>query len=96
MRLKDLSFRSEDSTRTIVLGNRPLRDYLLEAIVNLNRDVNSIEILGRGRHISRAVTLYNILLTRLGDRITLRNVEIGSQLIKGRRISYIKISIQKS
>jgi len=91
-----LSFRSEDSTRTIVLGNRPLRDYLLEAIVNLNRDVNSIEILGRGRHISRAVTLYNILLTRLGDRITLRNVEIGSQLIKGRRISYIKISIQKS
>ncbi|MEM0006335.1 MAG: DNA-binding protein [Ignisphaera sp.] len=91
-----MSFRSEDSTRTIVLGNRPLRDYLLEAIVNLNRDVNSIEILGRGRHISRAVTLYNILLTRLGDRITLRNVEIGSQLIKGRRISYIKISIQKS
>ncbi len=91
-----MSFRSEDSTRTIVLGNRPLRDYLLEAIVNLNRDVNSIEILGRGRHIYRAVTLYNILSSRLGDRITLKNVEIGSHLIKGRRISYIKISIQKS
>ncbi|MCS7110632.1 MAG: DNA-binding protein [Ignisphaera sp.] len=91
-----MSFRSEEPSRTIVLGNRPLRDYLLEAIVNLNRDVTFIEILGRGRHIHRAVTLYNILSSRLGDRIILKNVEIGSHLIKGRRISYIKISVQKS
>jgi DNA-binding protein Alba len=96
MRLKRLSFRSEDSAKSIVLGNRPLRDYLLEAIVSLNRDANSIEILGRGKHISRAVTLYNMLSSRLGDRITLKNVEIGSLLIRGRRISYIKISIQRA
>lgn len=91
-----MSFRSEDSVKTIVIGNRPLRDYLLEAIVSLNRDTNSIEILGRGRHIYRAVTLYNILSSRLGERISLKNVEIGSLLIKGRRISYIKISIQRA
>lgn len=90
-----MSFQSEESMRTIVLGNRPLRDYLLEAIVNLNRDVNSIEILGRGRHIHRAVTLYNMISSRLGDRIMLKSVEIGSHLIKGRRVSYIKICIQR-
>ncbi|MDK6028573.1 DNA-binding protein [Ignisphaera sp. 4213-co] len=83
------------NTKTIVLGNRPLREYVLEAIVSLNREADVIEILGRGRHIHRAVTLYNTLASRLGDRVTLKNVEIGSLLIKGRRVSYIKISIAK-
>ncbi|MEM0026378.1 MAG: DNA-binding protein [Ignisphaera sp.] len=79
--------------KTIVLGNRPLREYVLEAIVSLNREADAVEILGRGRHIYRAVTLYNALITRLGDRIMLKNVEIGSMLVRGRRVSYIKISI---
>ncbi len=81
--------------KTIVLGNRPLRDYLLESIVSLNRESDIIEILGRGRHIYRAVNLYNMLSSRLGDRISIKNIEIGSMLIRNRRISYIKITIQR-
>ncbi|ADM27065.1 Alba, DNA/RNA-binding protein [Ignisphaera aggregans DSM 17230] len=81
--------------KTIILGNRPLRDYLLESIVSLNRESDVIEILGRGRHIYRAVNLYNMLSSRLGDRISIKNVEIGSMLIRNRRVSYIKITIQR-
>ncbi len=82
--------------KTIILGNRPLRDYLLESIVSLNRESDVIEILGRGRHIYRAVNLYNMLSSRLGDRISIKNIEIGSMLIRNRRVSYIKITIQKT
>ncbi|MEL9939778.1 MAG: DNA-binding protein [Ignisphaera sp.] len=88
-----MSATPSGNIKTIVLGNRPLREYLLEAIISLNRDADSVEILGRGRHIHRAVTLYNTLAARLGDRIVLKNVEIGSMLVRGRRVSYIKISI---
>jgi len=82
--------------KTIVLGNRPLRDYLLESIVSLNRESDVIEILGRGKHIYRAVNLYNMLSSRLGDRISIKNIEIGSMLIRNRRVSYIKITIQRT
>jgi len=81
--------------KTIILGNRPLRDYLLESIVSLNRESDVIEILGRGKHIYRAVNLYNMLSSRLGDRISIKNIEIGSMLIRNRRVSYIKITIQR-
>jgi|UniRef100_A0A7J2U5N4 DNA-binding protein Alba len=90
-----MSTGASGNTKTIVLGNRPLREYILEAIISINRDVDIVEILGRGKQIHRAVTLYNTLTSRLGDRITLKNVEIGSMLIRGRRVSYIKISIGK-
>jgi len=81
--------------KTIILGNRPLRDYLLESIVSLNRESDVIEILGRGKHIYRAVNLCNMLSSRLGDRISIKNIEIGSMLIRNRRVSYIKITIQR-
>ena len=90
-----MSTEISGGAKTIVLGNRPLREYILEAIVSINRDADVVEILGRGRHIHRAVTLYNALVSRLGDKIMLKNVEIGSMLVRGKRVSYIKISIGK-
>ncbi|MEM4502229.1 MAG: DNA-binding protein, partial [Ignisphaera sp.] len=80
---------------TIVLGRKPLRDYLIEAVVSLNRDADVVEIVGRGRNIHRAVNLYNALISRVGERITIKDVEIGSVLVKNRRVSYIKIVVQR-
>ena len=82
-------------TQTIVLGNKPLRDYLLEVVVSFNRGVDIVEIMGKGRNISRAVTLYNMVMNRLGDSVALDHVEIGSLLERGRRISYIKIRLKR-
>ncbi len=82
-------------TQTIVLGNKPLRDYLLEVVVSFNRGVDVVEIMGKGRNISRAVTLYNMVMNRLGDSVALDNVEIGSLLERGRRVSYIKIRLKR-
>lgn len=85
---------SKNSER-IVLGNRPLRNYLLDVVLALNRGVDNVEILGKGRHISRAVALYNLLHGRLGDSLHLDKVEIGSVHEKGRRISYIRIVVSR-
>jgi len=80
---------------TINIGNRPLRNYVLEAIVNLNQGADIVEIVGRGRHIHRAVNVFNAIASRLGDSVKLEGVEIGSILVRGRRVSYIKIRIRR-
>ncbi len=82
-------------TQTIVLGNKPLRSYLLDIIVSFNQGIEVVEIMGKGKNISRAVTLYNMLLDRLGDSLALDHVEIGSLLERGRRVSYIKIRVRR-
>jgi DNA-binding protein Alba len=90
-----MSAPSKGNVKTILLGNKPLKEYLVEAIVSLNREVDVIEIIGRGRNIYRAVNLYNALLVRVGDRVNLKDVEIGSILVRNRRVSYIRIALQR-
>jgi DNA-binding protein Alba len=90
-----MSAPSKGNVKTILLGNKPLKEYLVEAIVSLNREVDVIEIIGRGRNIYRAVNLYNALLMRVGDRVNLKDVEIGSILVRNRRVSYIRIALQR-
>ncbi len=83
-------------TYTVVVGNRPLRQYLLDIVVNFNRGIEVVEIVGKGKNISRAVTLYNMVLNRLGNSVVLDHVEIGSELDRRmKRVSYIKIRIRK-
>jgi len=82
-------------THTVVLGNKPLRTYLLDIIVGFNQGIEVVEILGKGKNISKAVTLYNMLLDRLGDSVSLDNIEIGSVIERGRRVSYIKIRVKR-
>lgn len=88
--------REKVNVKTIVLGRKPLKDYLIEAVISLNRDADVVEIVGRGKNIHRAVNLYNALVSRVGERIKIRDIEIGSVLIKNRRVSYIKISVQRT
>jgi DNA-binding protein Alba len=86
---------SKNNVKTILLGNKPLKEYLIEAVVSLNRDADVIEIIGRGRNIYRAVNLYNALLARVGDKVNLKDIEIGSILVRNRRVSYIRIALQR-
>lgn len=90
-----MSSPAKGNVKTILLGSKPLKEYLVEAIVSLNRDVDVVEIVGRGRNIYRAVNLYNALVSRIGDRVSVKEIEIGSILIRNRRVSYIRIAVQR-
>lgn len=86
---------SRGNVKTILVGNKPLREYLVEAIVSINRDADIVEVIGRGRNIYRAVNLVNALIARVGDRVKVKDIEIGSELVRNRRAAYIKISVQR-
>jgi len=90
-----LSSASRGLTETIVLGSKSLNEYLLQVVVSFNRGVDTVEILGKGRNINKAVNLYNRVMERLGDSVVLEDVEIGSLLERGRRVSYIRIRLKR-
>ena len=52
-------------------------------------------IRGNGENIYRAVNLYNILKSRLGDGVRLLNVRIGSEKRGFKHVPYIEIEIER-
>lgn len=81
--------------KVIEVRRNSLDDYVVEAIVGFQEGPGLIVIKGRGPYISRAVDVYNELAQRLGDGLELVKVEIGSERVRGRILSYISISLRK-
>ena len=80
----------------IVVGKKPVNDYVLSAILLLNEGHDEVVIRGQGNNINKAVEVYNALRHRLGDSIELVSVNIDS-FEKGRRlVPFIEIRIRRT
>lgn len=86
---------SEAKSYKVSVGRRAMRDYLASIAIMFNRGVKSVVIRGCGDNINRAVTLYNVLKSRLGDSVRLTNVRIGSERRGFKYVPYIEIEIEK-
>ncbi len=81
----------------ITVGDAPIDKYIFEIVVLFNSGVEEVEIVGRGRHISKAVTLFNRLRDRLSEAVQISELEIGSEHRRGKRMTpYIKIVVRHS
>ena len=79
----------------IVVGKKPVADYVLSAILAFNEGYDEIVIRGQGPNITKAVDVYNALAARLQDSIELKEVKIDS-IERGRRlVSYIEIRVRR-
>ncbi len=80
----------------IVIGKKPIANYVLDAIVMFNQGYDEVIIKGKGELISRAVDVVNALRERLKGSLEIKNVEIGSEKSGKSITSYIKITVQRS
>ena len=80
----------------IVIGKKPIANYVLDAIVMFNQGFDEIVIKGRGDLISKAVDVVNALRERLRGSLEIKSIEIGSEKSGNSITSYIKITIQRS
>ncbi|MCE4606184.1 MAG: DNA-binding protein [Desulfurococcales archaeon] len=90
---------SNTSILELNIGQKPLEEYLLEAITAYQSGIETIVIKGRGFNICKAVDLYNDLLERLGeDAFRVEDVKIGTERVrdKGRTVprSFIIIKLR--
>ena len=82
---------------TIYVGQKPTMAYVLAVVTQFSEGRNSIHIKARGRSISRAVDVAEVVKRRLKGVVT--NVDISTEQISGERgklnVSTIDINLKK-
>ncbi|MCC6061397.1 MAG: DNA-binding protein [Desulfurococcales archaeon] len=80
----------------IIVGRESPMTYATEIILRLNQGVDRIILIGKGRNISKAAVIYNILRSKLRDAVNIDEITIGSIETQNRRlISYLAVIISR-
>ena len=80
----------------IIIGKKPIRDYVLAAVLLFNEGHDEIIIRARGNNISKAVDVFNAIRSRLSG-IQLVNVKIDSVERDAQRlIPVIEIKVKRT
>ena len=82
----------------VFVGNKNLMSYVLACVTQLNRGASEIVVKARGRAISRAVDVAEVLKNRFLKEVGIENVKIGTEVIrtaegKDINVSAIEITI---
>jgi DNA-binding protein len=90
----------EKSTENVVfIGIKPVMNYVLAGITQFNRGTGTVILKARGRAISRAVDVAEILRNRFLQNSTVDNIAIGTEQLQGEggaiNVSTIEITIGK-
>jgi len=98
---ENMSTATPTPSNVVLVGKKPVMNYVLAALTLLNQGVSEIIIKARGRAISKAVDTVEIVRNRfLPDKIEVREIRIGSQVVTSQdgrqsRVSTIEIAIRK-
>ena len=84
----------------VYVGNKNLMSYVLACVTQFSQGASEIVVKARGRAISRAVDVAEVLKSRFMTDAKVQNIEIGTEVIKteeGKEInvSAIEITIRK-
>jgi DNA-binding protein len=83
----------------VFVGNKPVMNYVLAAITQFNEGANTVTIKARGKAISRAVDVAEILRNRFLQNLSVQNIAIGTEQVQGEsgtaNVSTIEITLSK-
>mgnify|MGYP000120865891 CR=1 FL=1 len=83
----------------VFVGNKPVMNYVLAALTQLNEGAGEVTIKARGRAISRAVDVAEILRNRFMPNLNIRGIKIDTEELEseGRsvNVSTIEIALAK-
>ncbi len=90
------------SPNVVLVGKKPALVYAVAALMQLTSEQSEVTLKARGRAISKAVDVVEILKRRfLGNQMVLKNVQIGTETFqtpdnRQRFISTIEITVSKA
>jgi DNA-binding protein len=76
---------SEQPTRdpnTIYVGKKPVMNYVLACLTVLQSGAETVTVKARGRTISTAVDVAQILTKRFATDVGIKNIDIGTEQVK--------------
>lgn len=85
---------------SVLVGNKSVMNYVLAAVIQFNQGAKKVLVKARGRAISRAVDVAEIVRSRfLKGEVDVSSIKIGSETVgegdKKRTISTIEILLEK-
>jgi archaea-specific DNA-binding protein len=86
---------------TIFVGKKPTMAYVLACLTQINNGTNSVTVKARGRAISRAVDVAQVLTKRFATDIKVKSISINTEQVKStitggmNNVSSIEIKLQK-
>lgn len=66
----------------VFVGSKPLMSYITACVTQLNRNPDELVIKARGRAISRAVDVAEVLRNRFMPDLVVRNIDISTEQVK--------------
>ncbi|MEM2878407.1 MAG: DNA-binding protein Alba [Candidatus Hadarchaeales archaeon] len=92
--------KTEKSANNVVfIGNKPVMNYVLAAITQFNEGVGTVTLKARGKAISRAVDVAEIVRNRFLQGLQVKNIAIGTEEVQGEsgavNVSTIEITLAK-
>jgi len=93
---KDRGFKVQQKEHYILVGRNDVSEYALRTIIALRETAEDevVVIKGRGDNISKAVDVYNEVASRIGDALKVVSVNIGSDRVGRRKMSFIEIKLK--
>jgi len=91
---------AEDRDSVIFIGKKPFMNYVTGVVMQFNSGCKTVTIKARGKYISRAVDVAEVVRNRFVSDIKLDEIKINSEEFEGEegkkiRISTIEIALTK-
>jgi DNA-binding protein len=67
---------------TIYVGKKPTMNYVLAVLTQINNGSNAVTVKARGRAISRAVDVAQVLTKRFATDVRVQNIAINTEQVK--------------
>ncbi|MBE6488797.1 MAG: DNA-binding protein Alba [Methanosphaera stadtmanae] len=84
----------------VYIGNKPVMNYVLAVVTQMNSGVTEVILKARGRAISRAVDVAEIVRNRFISDVDVKSIDISTEEIVGNEgtssnVSAIEIKLSK-
>ena len=83
----------------VYVGNKPVMNYVLAVVTQFNGGTNNVTIKARGRAISRAVDVAEVVRNRFLDNVEVKDILISTEKVTSDRgetnVSAMEITIGK-
>ncbi len=79
----------------IYIGNKPLMNYVLAVVTQLNNETNTVTLKARGRTINRAVDVAEVVRNKFIENAVVDDIEISTEVVQRDDGSEINVSVIK-
>ena len=91
---------ADDAENRVFVGNKPVMNYVLAVVTQFNNGQKDVTVEARGKTISRAVDVAEIVKNRFLTNVKIGNIEVGTEVLRSKEdepvnVSTIVIPLQK-